>query len=313
MDFSLILIGLFIFASFAMFIYIKEVGAKDDELAQTKALFERVGIEITEKDSAVKQAATSFLEPLINWVNIRLKRAGITGPKVLARLATIQLVLIVLPAFILLTKASSLDIKVLIVVVILPFLPVAFVLVKQHQRQMRIKSQFPEMLDTLVRSLQSGYGIDAALNMIAQEFAAPLGSEIKEVSSQLQLGIGMREILREFQNRVSLIEAQYFVVAVIIQRETGGQLSVILEDLSKMMRRRERFTGKLKTLTSESRFTALFIGGAPVAYLAYKFLFAIETMTFFLEDPTGQFLLWGSVILIFTGIVILKMMMKIRF
>lgn len=313
MDFALVILGFFIFLPMLVLIYIFQQQQSARRKINIESMLRRAGIQVVNEEADAKKVVDRFWLPVLEIINTRLKRAGLTGAKTAARLAIIQVALLVVSVYLLAFQTHYLNGKLILLLIILPFLPGAFVLTKQYQRQKQIKSQFPEMLDTLVRSLQSGHGIDGALSLVAKEFAAPLGTEMKEVSEQLQLGIGMRDILREFQRRVTLTEAQYFVITMIIQRETGGQLSNILEDLSKMMRRRERFQGRLNTLTAESRFTAMFIGGAPIAYLAYKFLFAIDTMEFFLEDPTGQIMLYGSIGLIITGIIILRHMMKIRF
>lgn len=313
MDFALVVLGFFILLPLVMLVYIFQQKAQSEKEVDIESMLRRVGLHVVKEESAAAKASNKIWLPLLDAINTQLKRAGLTGEKTAARLAIIQASLVVVSLYLLVFQIHHLNGKLILLLAVLPALPPAYIFIKQHQRQKEIKAQFPEMLDTLVRSLQSGHGIDGALNMVANEFAAPLGTEIKEVNDQLQLGIGMREILREFQRRVTLTEAQYFVITMIIQRETGGQLSAILEDLSKMMRRRERFQGRLNTLTAESRFTAMFIGGAPIGYLAYKLLFAIDTMEFFLEDPTGQIMFYGSVGLIFTGIFILRAMMKIRF
>lgn len=313
MDLTLLALFIVISLPFVVLAYILQQKRASAQAIDIDEILTRAGIHVNQEENVKDKVFSGFIDPLINLVETRIKRAGLQGPKVLLKLVVAQVVFLLISFVIVFTQTFAFDFRLTILAIVLPLLPALFVFLKQRERQELIKSQFPEMLDSLVRSLQSGHGIDGSLSIIAKEFPDPLGSEIKEVSDQLQIGISIRDILREFQRRVTLSEAQYFVITLIIQRETGGQLSVILDDLSKMMRRRERFQSKLKTLTAESRFTSMFIGGVPILYLAYKFLFAIETMEFFLYDPVGKVMLWVSVGLIFAGIIILRQMMKIRF
>jgi len=277
-------------------------------------LMQRVGIETSQKQTyRVAQRSLQQKDSVLRWVTSLLKKAGLQDSKVMIRLAVIQSFLLFLSAYLLSTRFNQLDGQTVLIAILLLLLPTFFVLMKKRQRQNRLRQQFPEMLDAIVRALQSGYGIDGALSMIAEEFRAPLGKEVKEVNRQLTLGISMREILRDFQTRIEIPEAQFFVVTLIIQRETGGQLAPILEELSRLMRRREMFQAKLKTMTAESRFTAVFIGMAPLGYLGYKYFFDSASMAFFLNDPTGQRILIISLILMFTGAIILKSMLRIKF
>lgn len=314
MELGFVLVALSIMLPFGILVVIHRMKQKRYAAERLQRMFNRIGLNHTQEDVIDKQKRKLIrLFPIYTIVQNQLKQAGLIERSAIIKLAVAQSILLFVAVYMLVTRLGSMDHQALILASILPFLPALFVWVKQRKRQAKIKSQFPEMLDTLVRALQSGFGIDGALNLVANEFPDPLGKEIKEVNAQLQIGISMRDILREFQRRITLSEAQYFVVTLIIQRETGGQLVEILSDLSKMMRRRERFQAKLKSLTAESRFTAMFIGGAPLVYLAYKILFQPDSMTFFLNDPTGQKLFWGSLFLMLTGTFLLRVMLKIRF
>jgi len=247
------------------------------------------------------------------FINGKFKQAGYTERKPIIQLIGIQLALVLFSLIVFVLKGDVLTFKQLLLTAILPVAPVVFLYVKAHQRQAELKEAFPEMLDSIVRALHSGYGVDGAIASFSKEGVGPLAQEMEEVHKQLNVGISMREILREFQSRVNLPEAQFFVVTLIIQRETGGQLSAILKDLSDLMRRRKNFEAKLKTLTAETRFTAWFIGGAPILYLLYKIIFDMDSMTFYLSDPLGIKLLVMSVGLILVGSFILYRMLQIRF
>lgn len=247
------------------------------------------------------------------WLSGKFKKAGITKKNDITKLVVVQFLLLFVSTFVLATKFNVLNEKLILVSFLLPMLPLAYLFIRVYQRQSEMRKRFPDMLDSIVRSLHSGYGIDGALAAVGEDMKGPLAQEMKEVNKQLTLGISMRDILREFQRRVDLPEAQFFVITLIIQRESGGQLSSILRELAKLMRRRESFQAKLKTMTSESRFTAWFIGGAPIIYIGYKYFFDKASMDFFLNDPFGFKLFLISVALITVGTLILRQMLKMRF
>lgn len=313
MDIGFLLLIFAIFTPFIVLAFGLSWQTKKTHTAQLEQLLKRVGIETIQQE----KVSSSFyaLQNSKAYLSVQtwLKKAGINNAKTIYQLLALQVVLLMFSSYLIVTRLPGMDPKLMLITAVLPLLPSVYILFKKYKRQEKMKQQFPEMLDSIVRALHSGYGVDGSLNMIANEFPAPLGQEMKEVTRQLALGIQMRDILREFQSRVELQEAQFFVVTLIIQRETGGQLAAILMELSKLMRRREVFQSKLRTMTAESRFTAVFIGSAPLVYLAYKYLFDPESMRFFLQDPTGQKMLYISLALILTGTLILRKMLKVKF
>ncbi|MDG6774902.1 type II secretion system F family protein [Thiomicrorhabdus sp. ZW0627] len=313
MDFGFVIVALAICFPFFVFGFGVTIKRQQQRRNELRALLVRAGINQLEQKTIQDQLMQQKQKPWFIWLSGKFKKAGMARKNDVIRLVVIQALLLFVSAFLIATRFNDLNEKTIVLSVLLPLLPVIYLQLKIHQRQKELRNQFPDMLDSIVRSLHSGYGIDGAIAAIGEDMKGPLAQELKEVSKQLTLGISMRDILREFQRRVDLPEAQFFVITLIIQRETGGQLSSILTELSRLMRRREKFQAKLKTLTAESRFTAWFIGGAPVAYIAYKYFFDPESMDFFLNDPLGYKLFWGSVILIFMGTMILRHMLKMRF
>jgi tight adherence protein B len=161
--------------------------------------------------------------------------------------------------------------------------------------------------------MQAGMTVDAAMRSVAEDFPAPLSGEFRRMNQQVQMGVPLTTALRDFQRRADVPEAQYFAATVIVQRETGGQLADVLAQLASVMRRRAMFQGKLSALTAESRFTAWFIGGAPLLFLAWRYLFNRPAMVFFLEDPSGQSMFQFAIVMILVGAVLLRQLMRIRF
>ena len=180
-------------------------------------------------------------------------------------------------------------------------------------RRRQLAAQFPQALESMVRALYAGHTVDSALAMLAEHFPPPLGEEFRRISSHTRLGVSLEDELQELRHRVDLEEVHYFVVTTAIQRKTGGPLAPVLADLAHAMRRRALFRGRVRALTAESRFTAVFIGAVPVVYVGYKYLFDRGDLAFFLHDPTGQTLFATALGLLAGGMVLLKLMMRIRF
>lgn len=173
--------------------------------------------------------------------------------------------------------------------------------------------QLPDAIEAIVRALEAGNSTEEAMRVIAAEFPPPVSGEFKLITKQLKIGISFKETLINLRDRLPLPEVQYLVLALIIQRDTGGHLVKILTQLAALMRRRLAFEGKLQALTAETRFTALFIGGLPLLYIGYRYFLKRAEMQFFLSDPTGILILQISLGLIITGSFILKYMLRIRF
>ncbi|GAB6035352.1 type II secretion system F family protein [Galenea microaerophila] len=314
MDLGLVLLMVSIMLPFVFVLWGVKVHQAAAREAQLDHLMQRAGMRVQYQakiQEVKKQKQKSYWR---NWLEDQFKHAGIVDKKTIQKWLLGQVLLICISIFLLALSVGREGVdKMIALAAVLPLIPAAFLFYLQAQRQKKMRKQFPEMLDGLIRGLQAGYGVDGALNEVAEMLPDPLGSEIKEIERQFSIGINMRDILMEFQKRVNIPEANFFVVTLIIQRETGGQLTQILQELSKLMRRREVFQMKLKTLTAESRFTAWFLGLAPMVYLAYKYFFDYESMKFFLYDPTGQKLLWVSLTLIAIGTLVLRQLLKMRF
>ncbi len=195
----------------------------------------------------------------------------------------------------------------------LPLLPALLEWRRQRQRRRAFAGQFPDALEAMVRGLSAGHTIDEVMRMLANEFPAPLGEELRTTNQHMQVGVSLGEALRGLEQRIPLPELRYFVLTLLVQRESGGQLSGILTELVRILRRRTLFQGRLRALTAESRFTAWFVGGAPLSYLCYKLLFSRGELAFFLYDATGQGMLTLSVALILSGALLLRWMMHIKF
>lgn len=142
-------------------------------------------------------------------------------------------------------------------------LPLARLAQLAHKRRLRFEDQLPEALDLMTRALRAGYGLSMALAMVGDELREPLAGEFRHACDQLHVGLGFGEAMGEMALRVRSQDLNFLVIALTIQRKTGGNLTELLTSLAKTMRERVKLKGKVRVLASEGRLSGLMIGALP--------------------------------------------------
>ena len=184
--------------------------------------------------------------------------------------------------------------------------------VEAEAKNPKIERYMPDAMELLARSLRAGHTLQGTLDLVSQEIPGPLGTEMRITFEEQKLGLSMPQAFRRMGERVASQDLRYFVTAVIIQSETGGNLSEILENIGLIIRDRLQLKGKVKGLTAEGRFSALILSLLPfVTFLALYFMNRKYVMTLF-RDPMGPKLLTGALISIGIGIFIMKRMVAIK-
>lgn len=134
-------------------------------------------------------------------------------------------------------------------------------------RARQYEAQLPDALDAIVNALKAGYSFPAALDYVAGELSAPLGPELARARDEQRLGVDARAVLTALADRVGTTDARMFVTAVLLQRETGGNLAELLANLAMLVRERAQFRGRVAALTAEPRLSALVLALMPIAVL----------------------------------------------
>src|SRR5262249_37177293 len=132
-------------------------------------------------------------------------------------------------------------------------LPVAFLLQRRSARLKKFEEQFPEALDLLARAIRAGHAFQTAMGMVAEELPKPVGPEFKQAFDQQNYGLPLREALNQLAERVPILDVRFFVTAVLIQRETGGNLSEILDNLAHVVRERFKIIRQVRVHTAHGR------------------------------------------------------------
>ena len=143
------------------------------------------------------------------------------------------------------------------------FLPIFWLGRKENNRLFTFQEQLPEAIDMLVSAMKAGYSFQAAMKFIGEEVPAPLGPEFARFYEEQRLGMEVRSALISLQDRVNSLDLRMFVTAILIQRETGGNLSEVLGKIASLMRERSSLKGEIRTLTAESKLSARILGALP--------------------------------------------------
>jgi tight adherence protein B len=191
----------------------------------------------------------------------------------------------------------------------LPFMVLRFL---RRRKTAKIEKFMPDAMELLARSLKAGHTLSGTLDLVSQEIPGPLGAEMRITFEEQKLGLSMPQAFRRMGQRVASQDLRYFVTAVIIQSETGGNLAEILDNIGHIIRERLKLKGKIQGLTAEGRFSALILSLLPVVtFLALYFVNRKYVMVLF-RDPMGIKLLTGALISIGFGIFVMKRMVTIK-
>jgi tight adherence protein B len=192
------------------------------------------------------------------------------------------------------------------------WLPFAWLKHKRTSRLKRFEEQFPEALDVLARATRAGHAFQTSLGMAADEMPAPVGPELKKTFDQQNYGLPLREALNELAQRVSILDVRFFATAVLIQRDTGGNLSEILDNLSHVVRERFKIQRQVRVHTAHGRFTGYVLLMLP-AFLAVALSFINpEHMQSLFRERVGQQMLMGAIVMQAVGYFWIRQVIKIE-
>jgi tight adherence protein B len=192
------------------------------------------------------------------------------------------------------------------------FLPYAFVSYRRQKRFEKIEELFPEAIDTLARAVRAGHAFTTALEMISNEISEPLASEFRKLYEEQKFGMPVRDALMNLTERVPLVDVKFFVTAVMLQRETGGNLAEILDNLSYVIRERFKIQRQVRVHTAQGRLTMALLMAMPPAVVAILLVFSPDFVRPLFYDPIGHALLVVSIVLQTIGYFVIRKIIKIQ-
>jgi tight adherence protein B len=191
-------------------------------------------------------------------------------------------------------------------------LPFAFLKYRASKRLKRFEEQFPEALDLLSRAIRAGHAFQTAMGMVADEMADPVGPEFKKAFDQQNFGLPLKEALNQLAERVVLLDVRFFVTAVTIQRETGGNLAEILDNLAHVVRERFKILRQVRVHTAHGRFTGYVLLALPAFLAVALFRINPEFMGPMFREPLGKMMLLGGLVLQTVGFFWIRQVIKIE-
>jgi tight adherence protein B len=188
-------------------------------------------------------------------------------------------------------------------------------LVLKHRRTARLykfEEHFPEALDLLSRGIRAGHAFSAGMKMVADELEEPVGPEFRKAFDEQNFGLPLKESLNNLSERVPLLDVRFFATAVLIQRETGGNLSEILDNLASVVRERFKIRRQVRVHTAHGRFTGWVLMALP-AFLAVALTFINpEHMQLLFDDRLGQMMIVVSLLMQTVGFFWIRQVIKIE-
>jgi tight adherence protein B len=191
-------------------------------------------------------------------------------------------------------------------------LPTAWLMRKRSVRRRRFEEMFPEALDLLSRAIRAGHAFQTAMGMVADELGDPVGPEFRKTFDQQNFGLPLRDAMNAMAERVGTMDVKFFVTAVLIQRETGGNLSEILDNLAHVVRERFKVLRQVRVHTAHGRFTGWVLLALPAALAVALSFISPDQMKLLTQESMGQTMLIVAVVLQTIGFLWIKRVVKIE-
>jgi len=196
-----------------------------------------------------------------------------------------------------------------VVALVAPFLWLSH---RRTKRMKRFEEQFPEALDMLSRAIRAGHAFQTAMGMVADELPDPVGPEFKKTFDQQNYGLPLKDALNELSERLKMLDVRFFVTAVMIQRDTGGNLAEILDNLAHVVRERFKILRQVRVHTAHGRFTGYVLLALPAALAVALQFINPEHMALLFNERMGQMMLIGAIVMQTIGYLWIRKVIKIE-
>ncbi|AMY12270.1 Flp pilus assembly protein TadB [Luteitalea pratensis] len=216
-------------------------------------------------------------------------------------------------AFVVVEVLTGYELVALGVAAVAFYVPIVVVRFKATRRIRAFEEQFPESVDLIARALRAGHAFTTALSMAADESPEPVGGEFKRLYDEQNFGMPLSDAMRDFARRIPLLDAKFFVTAVLTQRESGGNLAEVLDNLATVVRERFKVKRQVRVISAHGRMTGYVLMGLPPA-LAMAFMVVSEShIEMLLGDIIGLWMIAGAVVLQTMGCLIIRKLVNIEY
>ena len=230
------------------------------------------------------------------------------------KVGTLILIMIIFSSFGLLTTIRS---RNLLLMVLAAFstgiLPLLYVNVRRARRIKSFIREFPDALDMMISALKAGHSFNMAMQLVASEAPDPVGIEFRKTYEENSLGLPLKEALLNLTERVQSLDLKLFVTAVLLQKETGGNLTEILHKISHTIRERFKLMGQMKVYTAQGRFSMWILGMLPVGFALLMQLINPGYLAPLFEEKSGHVLLIFALSLQIIGFLVIRKIVTIKY
>jgi tight adherence protein B len=192
------------------------------------------------------------------------------------------------------------------------FVPYMVVRFLASRRLWKFEEQFPEAVELIARALRAGHAFTTGLSMVADEMPDPVAAEFRLVYDRQAFGMQITDALRDMARRVPLLDARFFVTAVLTQRESGGNLAEVLDNLAALMRERFKVKRQVRTVSAHGRITGWVLTGMAPALAIVLVLLAPQHMSVLITDPLGRAMVAGALLLQVIGVFAIRRIINIE-
>lgn len=191
--------------------------------------------------------------------------------------------------------------------------PYMYVRHKATKRMERFEELFPEAIGLIIRSLRAGHAFTTGLAMVAEEMTDPVGPEFRTLYDQQNFGMPLEDALKQLAARIPLIDVKFFVTAVLTQRDAGGNLAEVLENLTAVVRDRFKVKRQVRVITAHARISGTVLMLLPPSLAIAILLMAPDQMSVLWTDPIGVRMLIGAVVLQIVGVLVIRRIIDIEY
>jgi tight adherence protein B len=249
-----------------------------------------------------RSARVTDLQKLLVQGGIEMRAGNFLGISALAGVAAT-----------ILAYAASKRIDIAWIALLVGFvLPYSYASFRRTKRFEKFEELFPEAIDTLARAVRAGHAFTTALEMITNEVAEPVAGEFRQLYEEQKFGMPVRDALMNLTERVPLVDVKFFVTAVMLQRETGGNLAEILDNLSYVIRERFKIQRQVRVYTAQGRLTMALLMGMPPIIIAVMLTLNPSFIQPLFTDPIGHTLLVLGITLQTIGYFVIRKIIRIQ-
>ncbi|MGW8256995.1 MAG: type II secretion system F family protein [Thermoguttaceae bacterium] len=305
----------FIVLGIALLFRDKPINRMEDRLS----MFTGVG-KSPEKEAALKESVLAhplddspdFMERFIQkFADLNLIFEQADTSLNLSKLALISLGLAIVGG-ILALAVRIMPVLVVLITLVMGALPTMWLLFRRKRRLKQFAAQLPEALEMIARALRSGQSLGFGLNLVSTEMSSPIAEEFGRVFEEQNLGIPLEQTLKSLTERIPNLDLKFFVTAVILQRQTGGDLAEILDKIGNLIRERFRIWGQVQALTGEGRLSGVVLLVLPLLLFLAVYQLNPDYLMLLFTDPMGTKMLAGAIVMQLLGALVIRKIVNIQ-